>query len=147
MDPRRETDDFFASPQVSAEDIRDAAELGIRTIINNRPDDEEHSQPRSEQLAAAARENGLRYHHIPVTADNVSDDDRAAMRRALSESPAPALGFCRTGTRAVLLWVLRAAGDHNSVDELLSIAKQSGYDLEKLRSTVDERAWRQRSSS
>ena len=92
MDPRRVTDDFFASPQVSAEDIRDAAELGIRTIINNRPDDEEHSQPRSEQLAAAAREHGLRYHHIPVTADNVSDDDIAAMRRALrgvSSSPAP----------------------------------------------------------
>ncbi len=34
------TDQFFVSPQITADDIADAAAQGIRSVINNRPDGE-----------------------------------------------------------------------------------------------------------
>ncbi len=44
-DFRRVTEDFSTAPQISVADVAEAARLGFRTIINNRPDGEDPSAP------------------------------------------------------------------------------------------------------
>lgn len=121
-----------ASPQLTRKDVAAAAAQGFRTIIDLRPDGEEPGQPDAATMEAAAREHGLAFVHIPVVPGQVTDTQIAAMGRALAEQPAPALGYCRTGTRVATLWALGQAGKVD-VDTLVNTARNAGYDLEKLR--------------
>ncbi|MGJ3263298.1 MAG: beta-lactamase hydrolase domain-containing protein [Salinarimonas sp.] len=50
----------------------------------------------------------------------------------MSDAPAPALAFCRSGTRSATLWAFTQAGVRGP-DEILSIAGSAGYDLSGLR--------------
>lgn len=121
-----------AAPQLTREDVAAAAAQGFRTIIDLRPDGEEPGQPPAETIAAAAREHGLAFVHIPVIPGQVGDEQVEAMARALDEQPSPALGYCRTGTRVATLWALAQTGKVDP-DTLVNTARDAGYDLEKLR--------------
>ncbi|HEY9217139.1 MAG TPA: TIGR01244 family sulfur transferase, partial [Phenylobacterium sp.] len=63
---RRVTDQLSVAPQITLDDVAEAARQGFRTIINNRPDGEEPGQPTSAQFEAAAAAAGVAYAHIPV---------------------------------------------------------------------------------
>jgi len=121
-----------ASPQLTPDDVANAAAHGFRTIIDNRPDGEEPGQPSAATIRAAARDHGLAFVHIPVVSGQVGDSNVDAMTRALAEQPGPALGYCRTGTRVATLWALAQSGMVEP-DVLLNSAREAGYDLEKLR--------------
>ncbi len=82
---------------------------GFRSIICNRPDDEERGQPSAVAVAAAADALGLRFIHIPVVAGTIDEGDAAAMTRALAELPGPVLAYCRSGARSEQLATMAAA--------------------------------------
>lgn len=128
-DFRRVTDDLTVSPQISVDDVRRAAELGFRTIINNRPDGEDPVQPASAEIEAAARAAGLEYHHIPVRGGPTPDQiDQTA--QVLAEAPGPVLAFCRSGTRSIVTWsICQAVSGARGRDELLTLGRNAGYDL------------------
>lgn len=121
-----------ASPQLTPDDVATAAAQGFRTIIDNRPDGEESGQPSAATIEAAAREHGLAFVHIPIVPGTVSDAEVDAMVRALAEMPGPALGYCRSGTRAATLWALAHSGKVDP-DMLINTAQNAGYDIEALR--------------
>lgn len=80
------------------------AELGYRSIINIRPDDEHINQPSSQDLAAATTQANLSYHHLPFDDKRLSlltVEQFAAYYHAF---PKPILMFCGTGARAKLLY-------------------------------------------
>lgn len=123
---------LFVAPQLSLDDVAAAAAQGFRTIIDLRPDGEEPGQLAAATIAAAAREHGLAFVHIPVVPGQVEDTQVEAMASALDEQPGPALGYCRTGGRVATLWALGQAGKVDA-DTLVNTARDAGYDLEKLR--------------
>jgi uncharacterized protein (TIGR01244 family) len=128
-DFRRVTDDLSVSPQISLDDVAEAARLGFRTVINNRPDGEDPSQPQSADVEAAAKAAGLAYHYIPVrggpTADQVEET-----RALLDEADGPVLAFCRSGTRSIVTWSLsQATSGARSRDDLIGLGRAAGYDL------------------
>ena len=49
----------LVSPQIRPEDIPALRELGVHTIINNRPDGEEPNQPLGADIERAAHEAGM----------------------------------------------------------------------------------------
>lgn len=118
--------------QLTEQDLEEAAASGFGTIINNRPDGEAPDQPRSEDLAAAAKRLGLDYRHIPVIPGQLSNYQVEGFRAAVAEGQKPALAFCRSGTRSATLWAL-AASDRLSASEILQAASGAGYNLEALR--------------
>lgn len=69
------------------------AAAGFRSVICNRPDGEERGQPTADEIAQAARDAGLTFAHVPAVAGSLTDDDGAAMKRALAELPGPVLAF------------------------------------------------------
>ena len=100
---------LWVSPQIEVADVARLAEMGVRSIVNNRPDGESDDQPDSESLARAAAVHGLDYRHIPVVPGKLDDGHVTAFRRARQTLTGPVLAFCRTGTRAITLWALSEA--------------------------------------
>jgi sulfide:quinone oxidoreductase len=139
MDIRHISPFLSVSPQILETDLGPIASRGFKSIINNRPDNEEDGQPRSDALAAAAQRCGLAYCHIPVVSGKLTDADVTAFAQALAEMQGPALAFCRTGTRSTTLWALTQA-QHLDVAAILDTAAAAGYNLAALRPRLEARA-------
>src|SRR3546814_8308112 len=61
------TDDIFVAPQISVADVEEAKALGVKLVINNRPDHESPDQPEGNEIEEAARAAGMAYAAIPAT--------------------------------------------------------------------------------
>lgn len=128
------TPELSVSEQIAVADIAEIAAAGFRVLVNNRPDGEVPGQPSSAAIAAAARDAGLEYHYLPVTADTFPGDAVADIGALFDGSKGATLAFCRSGTRCTNLWVATRQGDQErSTAE--SIAAALGYDLSMARKT------------
>ncbi len=108
---RQIADDVFVAPQLDADAMAELARLGIRSVVNNRPDFEGGpEQPTSASVEAAARAAGLEYRHLPVNGAYQSPEEIAAFGRLLAELPRPLLAFCRSGARSTRLFVAAQGG-------------------------------------
>ena len=97
------TRDFSVSPQIKLADIHEIAKSGFKSIICNRPDFEEASQPKFSEIASAAADAGLQSVHVPVSAMPVTAQI-AEMAEALVSLPKPIFAYCRTGNRSSALF-------------------------------------------
>jgi len=128
-DFRRVTDDLSVAPQISVADVAEAARLGFRTIINNRPDGEEPGQPTSAEIEAAAKAAGLAYAHVPVRG-GPGPGQVDAVRELVSSADGPILAFCRSGTRSIVTWSIgQAQSGAMERGELVGLGRAAGYDL------------------
>ncbi|MES1963901.1 sulfur transferase domain-containing protein [Psychrobacter sp. AH5] len=98
------TNDLTIYKQIYPVQCAKLAELGYRSIINIRPDDEHITQPTSLDLETATKQANLVYQHLPF------DDERLSMMTVEQFTsfyhafPKPILLFCGTGARAKLLY-------------------------------------------
>lgn len=98
-------DTVCVAPQLTPEAMAEAARLGFKSIINNRPDFEHGpDQPTSAAMEAAAQAAGLSYRHLPVDGAWQSPEQIAAFKALLQELPHPVLAFCRSGARSTRLY-------------------------------------------
>ncbi|MFV1920840.1 TIGR01244 family sulfur transferase [Sphingomonas sp. MJ1 (PH-R8)] len=125
------------APQILPEQMPDIAAAGFVAIVNNRPDDEEPSQPSGAEIQAAAEAAGLAYTAIPVTHAGFGHGQLDAMRAALDAADGPVLAYCRSGTRSCNLWALAEAKAGGDSAELVEKAAGAGYDLSGIRPTLD----------
>jgi uncharacterized protein (TIGR01244 family) len=103
--------DIFVAPQLEPAAMAEAARVGFRSVINNRPDFEEGpQQPTNASIEAAARVAGLEYRFLPVNGAWQTPQEVAAFRQLLDELPRPLLVFCRSGARSTRLFVLAQQG-------------------------------------
>ncbi len=129
---RKVARDFYVAPQLEPADFAEASELGIRTVINNRPDGEAPDQLADAEARAAAEAQGLAYVHVPVVTGGISPDRLAAMKAAIEAHPGPFVAYCRSGTRSCHLWAMVKARDEDP-DALIAAAASAGYDLGAIR--------------
>ncbi len=101
--------EVYSSGQVFETDLQLAAKQGVRTVINNRFDDETPGQPSSASLAKAAEEHGIEFVHFPVEPKSISDEQLVAYARMCDELKRPMLVFSRTGARSTRLWEMMEA--------------------------------------
>ncbi len=134
---RRLNENVLVSPQLALEDIAAATELGVVTIVNNRPDGEEPSAPQGDDIAAAAAAAGLNYVAIPVGHAGFSEPQVEAMIAAIDQAEGPILAYCRSGTRSTLLWALAAAKQGEAPESIARTAAQAGYDVSPIRTMID----------
>ena len=126
MDLRQLTPNLAVSPQIDLSDVALLAESGFKTLINNRPDDEEGAIDHS-LIAQAAKDAGMEYHYLPFRPGQITSDLIQGFAAAL-EGPKPAIAFCRSGNRSTVLWALGQSGKLSEA-EVLNTAAQAGYDL------------------
>lgn len=109
MDIRRLNDRFGVSSQIRPEDVPAIMRTGFRSIICNRPNDEEQNQPSAVEIGNAARESGLAFAHVPAVSGAVTGEDGAAMAKVIGDLPAPVLAYCRSGARSTKLLEMAGA--------------------------------------
>lgn len=98
--------DICAAPQLTPEAMAEAAAMGFKSVVNNRPDFEHGpDQPTSAEIQAAAEAAGLQYRHLPVAGGYQSPEEIAAFAKLLEELPRPLLVFCRSGARSTRLFL------------------------------------------
>ena len=121
---------LFVSPQISRQDILAAATAGVQTIICNRPDGEEPGQPSFEQIRHWAAEAGIRHViHQPMLMPQIDVAAAAQFAKHLADHPAPALAYCRSGTRSSFWWAMGQAAQGADPRQLLQTAAAAGIDL------------------
>ena len=113
-------------------DIEALARLGVRTIVNNRPDGEDQGQLSAAEARRLAEAHGLVYHHIPITAATLSRADVDAFAAALRDAPTPVVAHCRSGTRSTLLWALSRMREGADPLALVAEAARQGIDIASL---------------
>ncbi len=121
-------DDFYVAPQLRLEDFPAAKELGIKTVINNRPDGEAADQLHDAEAKVAAEAAGLAYAYVPVPTGGMSADHVTAFRKAVDAHEGPFLAYCRSGTRSCHLWAFTAVREL-PIDYIIAAAAEAGYDL------------------
>ncbi|MFN7104578.1 MAG: bifunctional sulfur transferase/dioxygenase Blh [Pseudorhizobium sp.] len=117
------------SEQPNVRGIRLFHDHGFRTLINNRPDNEEASQPSNEAERLEAERCDLAYAFIPVTNDTITEADVRAFQRVLERAQAPVVAHCKTGTRSLNLYLIGEALDGRmSAEEVVEFGRSRGFD-------------------
>jgi sulfide:quinone oxidoreductase len=125
------------SAQLQPSDVGSLAAAGVKTLINNRPDNEAEDQVSSARMQEAAHSHGIHYVHLPVISGQITDQDVAKFRTVMSEVQGPVHAFCRSGMRSISLWALSEA-HHLSADAILRTAAAAGYDLGGMRARLEQ---------
>ena len=121
-----------AAGALGPSDIDALAASGVRTIVNNRPDDEDPGQLPAAEARRLAEAHGIAYHHIPVTAASLSRADVEAFAAVLGTAPQPVVAHCRSGTRSTLLWALARMREGADPFALVAEAARHGIDIAAL---------------
>ena len=96
---------FATANLIRPEDIPMLAEQGYAAVICVRPDNEQPNQPTFEEIAGEARKRGMKAFYIPVS--SVPTVDQAErFKKVMATIDGPVLGYCRSGTRAAILYSL-----------------------------------------
>jgi sulfide:quinone oxidoreductase len=121
-----------AAGKLDRSDIEALAQAGVRTIVNNRPDDEDPGQLPAAEARRIAEALGIAYHHIPVTATSLSRADVDAFAAVLAAAEQPVVAHCRSGTRSTLLWALARMREGADPFALVAEAARHGIDIAAL---------------
>jgi len=96
----------YVCGQLFEQDLQLVAKQGVRSIMNNRFDNESMRQPLSADLAKRAEELGMTYMHFPIDPGSIASQDVQAFAKACDELERPLLIFCRSGARSTKIWEL-----------------------------------------
>lgn len=117
---------MLLGPQPTEEDMQQARQSGIRTVIDFRMPGE---TPGSN--AELAARSGLDYANIPVNRQSLSEDQIYELDRAIQEKAGPFLIHCASGARAAMLLALRKAKkNHWTAARTFEEARAMGFDIE-----------------
>lgn len=105
MEYRQITDDYSVSGQIAPEEIAAIKAAGFKSVICNRPDNEQAGQPSADSVKAAVEAAGLAFRYIPVISGQMTGDNVADMAEALDEMDGPVFAYCRSGTRCTNLYL------------------------------------------
>lgn len=94
----------YVCGQLFEQDLKLVAKQGVRSIMNNRADNESMGQPLSADLANVAEELGMTFVHFPVDPRSISKQDVEAFAKACDDLERPLLVFCRAGARSTKIW-------------------------------------------
>lgn len=123
-DIRVVTERFAVAPQITLEDLPQLASAGYRHIISNRPDGESPDQPTAQQVAEAAKKEGMTFVHAPFVGQPTADAVKAVMAAS-----SKTLAFCRSGTRSVTAWAIAQASEGEELQYIVEMAQDAGYNL------------------
>ena len=122
------TPKFAVSSQITARDVTNVAALGFRAIVAVRPDGENSTDPKADAVAAWAAASGLAFRYAPASSHELTEPGTVSrFEAAVRGLQGPVLAYCKSGTRAAIVWALAAARYHpaSCVGEAL---RQAGVD-------------------
>lgn len=117
---------FFIGPQPTEQDLIEAKQQGIHTVIDLRMPSET-TTPNAELV----KKSGLGYVNIPVDKTALHGRQVEALAAALEHTEGPYLLHCATGVRAAMLLALsRAKQGRWTAERTFQEAEAMGYNLQ-----------------
>ncbi len=136
MDLRKITDGYTASPQLDPADMVALAQMGVKTVICNRPDAENPPHLQAAAMQEAAEAAGIAFVFNPIVGGTMTQDNVEEQADAIAGSEGPVVAYCASGTRSTVAWAYGAAASM-PVNDVLGCAAQGGYQLEGLRPDLE----------
>lgn len=104
MNIRQISDTYSVSPQIGVEDVAAIKAAGFKSVICNRPDNEDPGQPSAGEIKAAVEAAGLEFRWVPVISGQMTAQNVEDQAEALDALPGPVFAYCRSGTRCTNLY-------------------------------------------
>ena len=104
MEYRQISETYSVAGQIEPEDVAVIKQAGFKSVICNRPDDEQPGQPSHDAIQSAVEAAGLTFRYIPVISGQMTADNVVDQAAALDELPGPVFAYCRSGTRCTNLF-------------------------------------------
>ena len=121
---------FSICHAIYPQDLAEVKARGFRSVICNRRPGEAEDHPDDIALRQAAAEQGLEWVEIPVAPGEYTPEAIEAFGKAIDWLPQPVLCFCKTGRRAVSMWLHHQAQQSGcDLGPLLDAAHAAGHDL------------------
>jgi sulfide:quinone oxidoreductase len=121
-----------AAGALSAADIEALVASGVKTIVNNRPDNEDPGQLSAGEASRLCAAHGIAYHHIPFVAATLTATDIDAFEAVLKSAPEPLVAHCRSGTRSTMIWALTRMRAGDDPAALVALGARNGVDISAL---------------
>lgn len=87
--------------QILLSHVVQLAALGYRSVICNRPDEEDGGQhPSHRDIAQACERHAMQFVYFPVHSSGHSEQEVRDMYEIVDAAPKPVLIYCRTGRRS-----------------------------------------------
>ncbi|MFZ4502261.1 MAG: CbiX/SirB N-terminal domain-containing protein [Burkholderiaceae bacterium] len=94
-------EDISIAGQLEIAHVSRAVNLGFKSIICNRPDEEEgERQTPHHEISAECARLGLRFEYLPVSPSDHTEQDARDMSEYVFATPKPVLIYCRSGRRS-----------------------------------------------
>jgi uncharacterized protein (TIGR01244 family) len=123
-------DRLAVGPQPDLSDFHELKSLGFGSVVNNRPDGEEPSQPTAADASLKAEEAGLRYARQPIVLNAISEGDIRQFQKEIAQLDGPVFAHCKSGTRSLTLWTLGEVLDGRmQASEILPFGERHGVEL------------------
>lgn len=106
MEYREISEDYSVSGQIQPDDVAAIKQAGFKSVICNRPDDEQPGQPSADSVKAAAEAAGLAFRYIPVVSGQITQENVEDQAEALDDLEGPVFAYCRSGARCTNLYGL-----------------------------------------
>jgi uncharacterized protein (TIGR01244 family) len=106
MEYRTITENYSVSPQITPDEIAAVKAAGFKSVICNRPDNEQPGQPPADSVKAAAEAAGLAFRFVPVISGQITAENVKDHAKALAELDGPVFAYCRSGARCTNLYNL-----------------------------------------
>jgi uncharacterized protein (TIGR01244 family) len=106
MEYRQISDNYSVSGQILPGDIEAIKAAGFKSVICNRPDNEQPGQPSADSVKQAAEAAGLEFRYIPVISGQITEENVADQAIALEDLKGPVFAYCRSGARCTNLYAL-----------------------------------------
>lgn len=106
MEYREIGDNYSVSGQITPDQIAAVKAAGFKSVICNRPDDEQPGQPSADSVKKAAEAAGLGFRYIPVVSGQITEQNVSDQAAALEDLQGPVFAYCRSGARCTNLYAL-----------------------------------------
>jgi uncharacterized protein (TIGR01244 family) len=130
--------EILTGGQPTDDQLKQAKEKGVKTIVNLRSKGEEKEFATEE---AKAKELGLNYVHIPIdgkTGDGLNEENAKKLAELVNQKPA--IVHCASGQRVGALFALKAFYvDKKSPEEALAVGKANGLSKPELEKIVTDK--------
>ncbi len=136
VQPIKVSQNYFVSPQIEIEDIKQLADAGFTKIICNRPNEEIPSELHSDFMAIAAKEARISFDILPLTHQSMTPENILKQAELIDAAYGPVLAYCASGTRCTVIWALGQSGKI-SADDIIQTALKAGYNIEGLRQALN----------
>jgi uncharacterized protein (TIGR01244 family) len=121
-----------AAGALSSDDIEELASAGVKTIVNNRPDNEDPGQLSADEARRLCAAHGIAYHHIPFVAATLTRAEIDAFEQVLVGASPPIVAHCRSGTRSTMIWALTRLRQGDDPAALVALGARNGVDISAL---------------